>query len=137
MAFVDNTIEVESDIRDVYDVWTSFEDFPAFMEVVERVDLVPEGSLHWVVVVEDDVVEWDADVVEHVIDESVSWQAVDGRETGKVTFEKIGDGKTKLHYQLEYDPKAWDGEPEKVRRLMRRRVDQDLKAFKELIEGSE
>jgi uncharacterized membrane protein len=137
MAFVDNTIEVESDIRDVYDVWTSFEDFPAFMEVVERVDLVPEDSLHWVVVVEDDVVEWDADVVEHVIDESVSWQAVDGRETGKVTFEKIGDGKTKLHYQLEYDPKAWDGEPDKTRRLMRRRVDQDLKAFKELIEGSE
>jgi uncharacterized membrane protein len=137
MAFVDNTIEVEADIRDVYDVWTSFEDFPEFMEVVERVDLVPQDSLHWVVVVEDEVVEWDADVVERVVDESVSWQAVDGRETGKVTFEKVGSDKTKVHYQLEYDPKAWEGEPDTTRHWMRRRVDQDLKAFKEIVENGE
>ena len=137
MAFVDNTIEVAADIRTVYDTWTSFEDFPSFMEVVERVDLVPEDSLHWVVVVEDDIIEWDADVVEHVVDQSVSWQALDGRETGKVTFEKTATNSTKLHYQLEYDPKAWEGEPDKTRRWMRKRVDEDLKAFKSLIEGAE
>ena len=91
MAFVDNTIEVEADIRKVYDVWTAFEDFPEFMEVVERIDLVADDSLHWVAVVEDDVIEWDADIIEHVPDQSVSWQALDGRETGKVTFEKIGE----------------------------------------------
>ena len=34
MAFVDDTIEVGADIRKVYDVWTAFEDFPEFMEVV-------------------------------------------------------------------------------------------------------
>ena len=72
MAFVDDTIEVEADIREVYDVWTAFEDFPKFMEVVERVDLVPDDTLHWVVVVEDDVIEWDADVVEYLQDQSVS-----------------------------------------------------------------
>ncbi len=137
MAFVDNTIEVAADIRTVYDTWTSFEDFPSFMEVVERVDLVPEDSLHWVVVVEDDIVEWDADVVEHIVDQSVSWQALDGRESGKVTFEKTGADSTKLHYQLEYDPKAWKGEPDKTRRWMRKRVDADLKAFKSMIEGGE
>jgi uncharacterized membrane protein len=91
---------------EVYDVWTAFEDFPEFMDVVERVDLVSEDSLHWVAVVDDDIVEWDADVVEHVPDESVSWQAIDGREAGKVTFEKLGAGRTKVHYQLDYDPKA-------------------------------
>lgn len=137
MAFVDNTIEVEADIRAVYDVWTAFEDFPEFMEVVERVDLVPDDNLHWVVVVEDDIVEWDADVVDHVTDQSVSWKAVDGRETGKVTFEKVGSDRTKVHYQLEYDPKAWDGEPDAVRRWMRKRVDADLKAFKEVMEDVE
>jgi uncharacterized membrane protein len=137
MAFVDNTIEVEADIRTVYDMWTAFEDFPEFMDVVERVDLVSEDGLHWVAVVEDDVIEWDADVIEHVPDQSVSWRALDGRETGKVTFEKIGSAETKVHYQLDYDPKAWDGEPDKTRRLMRKRVDQDLKAFKTFIEKGE
>ena len=134
MAFIDDTIEVDADIRTVYDVWTAFENFPAFMEVVERVDLVPDDSLHWVAVIEDDVVEWDADVVEHVTDESVSWRAVDGRETGKVTFEKLASDKTKVHYELEYDPKAWDGEPDKIRRWMRSRANKDLKAFKAFIE---
>jgi uncharacterized membrane protein len=123
MAFVDNTIEVGADIRKVYDTWTAFEGFPTFMEVVERVDLI-----------EDDVIEWDADIIEHVPDQSVSWHALDGRETGKVTFEKIGAGQTKVHYQLDYDPKAWDGEPDTTRHWMRRRVDKDLKAFKAFIE---
>ena len=137
MAFVDNTIEVEADVREVYDVWTAFEDFPQFMEVVESVALVPVDSLHWATLIEDEVVEWDADVVEHVADQSVSWQAVDGRETGKVTFEKISATQTKVHYQLDYDPKAWDGEPDKIRRWMRKRVDEDLKSFKAFVEKSE
>jgi uncharacterized membrane protein len=90
MAFVDNTIEVGADIREVYDMWTAFEDFPSFMEVVERVDLVPEDSLHWVAVVEDDVIEWDADVVDHVPDQSVAWKAADDRETGKSPAPAMG-----------------------------------------------
>lgn len=137
MAFVDNTVEVGADIRAVYETWTAYEDFPAFMEVVERVDLIPEDSLHWVVVVEDDIVEWDADIVEYVEDQSVSWKAVDGRETGKVSFEKLGVDRTKVHYELEYDPKAWEGEPDKTRRWMRKRVDKDLKAFKTFMETPE
>ena len=137
MAFVDNTIEVSADIRKVYDAWSAFEDFPEFMEVVERIDLVSDDGLHWVAAVEDDVIEWDSDIVEHVPDQSVSWKALDGRETGKVTFEKVSANETKVHYQLDYDPKAWDDEPEKTRRWMRKRVDQDLKAFKVLIEKAE
>jgi uncharacterized membrane protein len=137
MAFVDNTIEVEADIAEVYDAWTEFESFPKFMDVVERIDLVEDDSLHWVAIVEDDVVEWDVDVVEHVPDQSVSWAAPDGRETGKVTFEKVAADKTKVHYQLKYDPAVWEGEPDKIRRWMNKRVDAGLKAFKELIEKSE
>ena len=136
MTFIDDTIEVDADIRTVYDAWTAFEDFPAFMEEVETVTLVPDGNLHWAAVVEDDLIEWDADSVEHVTDESVSWAAVDGRETGKVTFEKLGADRTKVHYELEYDPKAWEGKADAVRRWMNKRAKQDLAAFKALIEGA-
>jgi uncharacterized membrane protein len=135
MAFIDDTIEVGADIRTVYDAWTSFEDFPAFMEEVETVDLVPVDGLHWVAVVEDDLIEWDADVVEHITDQSVSWAAVDGRETGKVTFEKVSAAMTRVHYQLEYDPKAWEGKADAVRRWMNKRAKADLAAFKAMIEA--
>ncbi len=134
MEFVDKSIEVNADIRDVYDAWTAFEDFPTFMEVVERVDVLPDDSLHWVAVIEDDIIEWDADMVEHIPEQSVSWEARDGRETGKVTFEKIGTNQTKVHYQLDYDPEAWDGDPQEIADWMSTRVSDALDAFKGLVE---
>jgi hypothetical protein len=38
MAHVRATIEVERPVTTVYDQWTQFEDFPQFMEGVERPD---------------------------------------------------------------------------------------------------
>jgi len=136
VAFIDRTVEIEADVQVVYAVWTAFEDFPTFMETIETVTLVQEDRLHWVAVVEDDTVEWDADVVEHVLDEKVSWRAVDGRETGEVRFEKLAGDRTRVTYQLEYDPAAWEGKGDTVRHWMNRRVEKDLDSFKRLIEGA-
>ena len=134
MAFIDKTVEIEADVQDVYAAWTAFEDYPTFMETIETVTMVQEDRLHWVAVIEDDTFEWDADVVEHVVDEKVAWRALDGRETGEVRFEKVADGRTKVTYQLEYDPAAWEGKGDTVRHWMNRRVDEDLGLFKRLIE---
>ena len=135
MAFIDKTIAVTADVRDVYDAWAAFEHYPKFRKTVEAVTLVEEDQLHWVAVIEEDTVEWDADLVEHVVDEKIAWRAIDGRETGEVRFEKLAAGKTMVTYQLEYDPAAWEGEPDAVRRWMNRRVDKDLDAFKEMVEA--
>ena len=134
MAFVDKAVEVAADVRSVYELWTAFEDYPRFMETIETVTLAEDDRLHWVAVIEDDTFEWDADLVEHVPDEKVSWQAIDGRETGEVRFEKLAADKTKVTYQLEYDPAAWQGKADTVRHWMRRRVESDLEAFKQVAE---
>jgi uncharacterized membrane protein len=131
MAFIDKTIEVSADIRDVYEAWTAFEEYPEFMETIETVTLVEEDRLHWVAAIEE---EWDADLVEYAVDEKVAWQAIDGRETGEVRFEKLAANKTRVTYQLEYDPKAWEGKADTVRHWMNRRVDKDLDSFKEMVE---
>lgn len=135
MEFVDTTVEVAADVRNVYDAWTAFEEYPEFMDVIESVELVQDDQLHWVALVEDDVVEWDSDLIEAVPEERVSWQALDGRETGQVKFDKVESGKTRIHYQLEYDPEAWDGDAADVRDWMQHRVDADLAAFKEYVES--
>ncbi len=134
MAFIDRTIDVEADIRDVYAAWTAFEDYPTFMETIETVTLVEEDKLHWVAVVEDDTYEWDADLVDHTVEEKIAWRAIDGRETGEVRFEKLAADKTRVTYQLEYDPAAWDGKADTVRHWMNRRVTADLDAFKDVVE---
>ena len=135
MAFIDKTTEMAADVQEVYEAWTAFEDYPTFMETIETVTVVQEDRLHWVAVIEDDTFEWDADVVEHVIDEKVAWRAIDGRETGEVRFEKLAADRTKVTYQLDYDPAAWQGKADTVRHWMNRRVDKDLDAFKEMVEA--
>jgi uncharacterized membrane protein len=99
------------------------------------VTVVSDDQLHWVALIEDEACEWDADVVEEVPDTKVKWRAIDGRETGEVRFEKLADGLTKVTYQLEYDPAAWEGKADTVRHWMRRRVDKDLDSFKGLVEA--
>ncbi len=137
MAFIDKTVEIAADVQVVYAAWTAFEDYPKFMETIETVTVAQDDRLHWVAVIEDDTFEWDADVVEHVLDQNVTWQAIDGRETGEVRFEKLAGGKTKVTYQLEYDPAAWEGKADTVRHWMNRRVDQDLSRFKEMLEATD
>jgi len=126
MSFVDKTVEVKADIRAVYALWTAFEEYPRFMAVVDRVDVLEDDKLHWVAVVEEDVIEWDADVVAHIPETRILWQAVDGRETGEVTFDKLAEDRTSVHYQLEYEPDAWDADAVTIDRLIAQRVETDL-----------
>jgi uncharacterized membrane protein len=122
-------------LRIAIEAWTAFEDYPEFMETIETVTIVEDERLHWVAVIEDEAFEWDADLVEHVPDEKVSWRAIDGRETGEVRFEKLAADRTRVTYQLEYDPAARQGKADTVRRWMTRRVEEDLDAFKEMVEA--
>jgi len=136
MAFVDKTVAVKADIHRVYELWAVFEDYPKFMDVVEHVHVFEEGRLHWAAFFDEELLEWDADLVEHIPEERITWHALDGRETGQVRFEKIDAASTRVHYQLEYEPAAWQGKADTVRHWMRRRVESDLAAFKQVVEAS-
>jgi uncharacterized membrane protein len=132
---VESSVQVAADVRDVYEYWTAFEDYPAFMGFIERVDVL-DGRLHWVARLDDRTLEWDADLVEHVPEERVTWHALDGRETGQVRFERLGDQHTAVSYGLEFDEGHWSGAPAGVQRLLAGRVELDLAAFKQLIEAA-
>jgi uncharacterized membrane protein len=134
MAFIDKSIEVRADVRDVYAAWAAFEDYPRFMEVIERVTVMPEDRLHWVAVIDEEIVEWDALVVEHIPEERIAWRAVDGRESGQVRFEKRAADRTVVHYQLMYDPEMWGANSDE---LMEARAESDLQAFKQAIEAGQ
>jgi uncharacterized membrane protein len=101
------------------------------MEIVERITVLPEEGYHWVAVVDRETVEWDVIVTEHVPQERIVWRALDGREAGQVRFEKRGANRTLVHYQIMYNPEIWGRDSHK---LIARRVESDLNAFKEMIE---
>ena len=44
MAFIDRTVEIAADVKDVYGAWTAFERYPEFMETIETVSIVQDRA---------------------------------------------------------------------------------------------
>ena len=135
MAHVEKTIEVDVPVRTAYNQWTQFEEFPQFMEGVEEVRQLGDKRLHWRAKVAGKVEEWDAEILEQTPDHVVSWHSTSGSEnSGAITFTSIDANRTRISANIGYDP---DGLVETVGDklgFMDRRVEGDLKRFKEFIE---
>ncbi|MCV0403606.1 MAG: SRPBCC family protein [Chloroflexi bacterium] len=136
MASVVESIDVKVPVSTAYNQWTQFEDFPHFMEGVEKVTQTDDTHLHWVAEVGGKEKEWDAEVTEQIADERVAWTATAGAENaGVVTFHRIDDETTRVTLQMDVEP---DGVIENVGTalgFLDRRVKGDLERFKEFIES--
>ncbi|MEU6775052.1 SRPBCC family protein [Streptomyces sp. NPDC046759] len=137
MSQVEESIEVSVPVRAVYNQWTQFEDFPQFMDGVERVEQRTDTLTHWTTKIGGVEREFDAVITEQIPDERVAWTTVAGeaRQAGVVTFHHLDDGTTKVMLQLDYDP---DGLAETVGDklgFVKRQVAGDLKRFKGFIES--
>lgn len=137
MATVEESIEVAVPLRVAYDQWTQFEEFPKFMAGVKEVRQLDDKHLHWVVELAGQRHEWDAEVTEQKPDERVAWRNTDGKENaGVVTFHRIDDTHTKLMVQLDFVPEGILEKLGDALGVSDRRVEGDLRRFKEIVEAS-
>ncbi len=135
MATVEKSVEVQAPVRSVYNQWTQFEEFPRFMEGVERVVQQGDRNLHWEAKVAGKKQEWDAVISEQVPDKRVAWTSTSGDDnSGVVTFHFLDDAKTRVTLQLTYDPEGIVETAGDKLGFMSRRVEGDLERFKEFIE---
>jgi uncharacterized membrane protein len=136
MSTIEESIEVQVPVRQAYDQWTQFEEFPQFMEGVEEIRQLDDTHLHWVADVAGRREEFDAEVTEQTPDQRIAWRSTTGAEhAGVVTFHKTGEDETRIMLQMDLSP---DGAVEKVGDALgvaKRRVKGDLERFKELIES--
>ena len=137
MATVTSDIDIEVPISTVYNQWTQFEDFPAFMSGVKSIRQGADDQLHWDVSVGGVEREFDARITEQLPDERIAWTSVSGPDqSGVVTFHRLIDTTTRVRLQLDWDP---DGFVEKLGALLQlddMQVARDLKRFKDLIESN-
>ena len=135
MATIEESIDVDVPVTTAYNQWTQFEEFPRFMDGVDEVRQLDDKRLHWVASFGGSTHEWDAVVTEQLPDERVAWRNTDGKENaGVVTFHKLDDTHSRVMVQLDFVP---EGIKEKVGAALNapdRRVQGDLKRFKEFIE---
>jgi uncharacterized membrane protein len=133
---IDSSIEVAVPVTTAYNQWTQFEEFPQFMEGVEEVRQLDDTRLHWVASVAGRRAEWDAKILEQHPDRQISWISEDGRKTrGTVTFESLDPQRTLVRLSIGYQAEGFVEAVGSAAGLDRRRIDGDLKRFKELIEA--
>jgi len=136
MSTIEKSIDVNVPVHTAYNQWTQFEEFPKFMEGVERVTQLDDKRLHWRANVGGKTEEWDAKITEQIPDQRIAWRNTTGAQNaGVVTFHRLADNKTRVMLQLEYDPQGFVENVGDMLGVVSRRVEGDLERFKEFIES--
>jgi uncharacterized membrane protein len=136
MSTTTQSIEVDLPVSRVYNQWTQFEDFPKFMEGVERVTQLDNKRLHWVAEIAGAREEWDAEIVDQEPDRRISWRAITGtRNDGIVTFESISPTQTRVTLDLDIESQGLKEKIGEKLGFVSKQVEGDLKRFKEFVES--
>src|SRR3954449_8140658 len=135
MSVIEESIEVGVPIATAYNQWTQFEEFPSFMEGVQRGSQKAEKSIHWVAEIAGVRREWDAEITEQPPDERIAWTSTTGtKNAGVVTFHRLDEDRTRLMLQLDVEPDDTVAKIGDALGFVHRRAAGDLKRFKEMIE---
>lgn len=104
---IEETIDLNVPVSTAYNQWTQFEEFPRFMPTVQQVKQLDDSHLHWRAVVAGKVEEWDSEITEQIPDQMIAWRSTSGPgNAGLVTFDKIGENRTRVRLQMWYDPQT-------------------------------
>ena len=136
MHMIQKSIEVQRPMTMVYNQWTQFETFPEFMEGVEKVIQTDDKHLHWVTEIGLAEREFDAEITEQTPDTVIAWRALgETKHTGRVSFDKLTDDSTRVNLEMAYAPEGFVEKTGDKLGLVSKRVEGDLKRFKEMIES--
>jgi uncharacterized membrane protein len=132
---VEQSIDVAVPVRTAYNQWTQFEEFPRFMDSVERIDQRTPTRTHWVTKIAGVQREFDAEISEQIPDERIAWHALDGpTQSGVVTFHRLDDTHTRVMLQMAFEPEGVAEQAGDKLGVVKNRVHHDLEHFKDFIE---
>jgi len=135
VSTIETTIDVEVPVRAAYNQWTQFEEFPRFMEGVERVEQVNDTMTHWVTRIGGVTREFDAQIVDQQPDRLVHWRSVKGpRQEGEVEFEPIDPERTRVRLHVDFEPEGLVEKAADALHIVARRAAGDLERFKRFVE---
>ena len=142
---IQKVITLNRTVSEVYGFWRDFENLPHFMSHLDSVTVTNERFSHWAVrVSKNNVVEWDAEIIEDRRDEIVSWRSLREAEiqnAGSVWFSEAAGGRgTTVKVSLKYAPpggkwgaalaRLFGSDPQKM-------ITEDLFRLKALLETGE
>lgn len=142
---VDKTIAIDKSPEELYRFWRRLDSLPLFMNHLESVTPLDATHSRWVAKAPAGMrVDWDAEIINEVENELISWRSVEGSDVpnaGSVHFAPTPNGRgTRVHVVLRYNPpagklgalfaKLFGEEPNQT-------VAEDLWRFKNLMESGQ
>jgi uncharacterized membrane protein len=135
MTQIEKTIDIAVPARIAYDQWTQFEEFPEFMEGVERVVQRGDTLLDWTATIGGQSRSWTAEIVDQTPDTRIAWKATEGiRNAGAVRFEATGSDACRVTLTIDAEPEGPVENAGVALGFLDRRVEGDLERFKAFIE---
>lgn len=132
---LEESVQVGKPVEEVFHAWSNLSRLPGLIGFLHDVQDVGTRS-HWVAYVEGKQVEWDAELVQRIPNQSLGWKSVKGpKHTGRINFSPLGDN-TMVHVVMNYAPPFRLGalfRPASPRLL--RYLGQALRDFKAALEG--
>ena len=138
MPKIEESIEVQVPVRQAYNQWTQFEEFPAFMEGIQSVQQLDDTHVHWVAEIRGESREWTTEIVEQQPDKKVAWKTIEGevKNDGVVTFEQVAGGQTRVNVQMDVKSESTaENVAGDLLGVVKSQVRGDLERFKQLIEN--
>jgi uncharacterized membrane protein len=132
---VQRSLDVAVPLEAAWDEWMRFDWLPDGahgVQDIERDDDRLFGRLSGPRVSGD----WEAEIVDERVDESLAWQTVEGSDTsGLVTFHRLSDRLTRLELQLDVVPEGMGEALSLVLRRADRRAENVMRGFKAQVEA--
>ena len=136
MASFDGSVDVNVHISEAFMLFSDFERYPSVMEGVEEVRRTGDDTLHWRAEVTGHELEWDAKVTELSPSDKIKWESTSGaKNEGEVTFDKLDEGRTRVHMHVEYEPEGLVENVGAALGVVNARLEADLESFKRAVEG--
>jgi uncharacterized membrane protein len=141
---VERAIVIERPVGEVYGYWRHLEQLPRFTRHLASVREIDSQRSHWVVsAAAGTTVEWDAEIVQDLPNERLSWHSLPDSEvmnSGVVQFRDLGAGETEVQVFIVYAPPA-GAVGAAVAKLLGEepglQIEEDLRRLKDLLESTD
>ena len=140
---VNESIEVQAPVGEVFRYWSNFENFSNFMENVEEVRMTGQGTSHWRVKGPlGKSVEFEARTTEMDPNRGIGWNTTEGEvmTSGEARFEEVAPGRTRVEVTLNYADPPGGAVGEAVANILsnpERNLREDLQNFARIAERGE
>jgi uncharacterized membrane protein len=137
VATIQQSIEVNVPVHALYEQLSRFEDYPQFLDNVERVQQIDDTRLHWTTKMANRPVEWDATITKQEADRCIAWEDVSGMSSDcRIEVQALSEESSKATITLEAEPGQFPGLVTGERaEEMKQQLGEAMEKLKDFVEG--